>query len=34
MAEKLSGQPLVTGLLRGLAVLRCFDHGRERLGSS
>lgn len=34
MAEKTSGQPLVTGLLRGLAVLRCFDHGRERLGSS
>jgi DNA-binding IclR family transcriptional regulator len=29
-----AGQPLVTGLLRGLAVLRCFDHGRERLGSS
>lgn len=28
------GQPLVTGLLRGLAVLRCFDLGRERLGSS
>ncbi|MBI2772430.1 MAG: IclR family transcriptional regulator [Burkholderiales bacterium] len=34
MAEKTSSQPLVTGLLRGLAVLRCFDHGRERLGSS
>lgn len=34
MAEKTSGQPLVMGLLRGLAVLRCFDHGRERLGSS
>lgn len=33
MTDK-SGQPLVTGLLRGLAVLRCFDHGRERLGSS
>jgi len=32
--EKSGGQPLVTGLLRGLAVLRCFDHGRERLGSS
>lgn len=28
------GQPLVMGLLRGLSVLRCFDHGRERLGSS
>ena len=24
----------MTGLLRGLAVLRCFDHGHERLGSS
>jgi len=34
MAEEKQGQPLVTGLLRGLAVLRCFDHGRERLGSS
>jgi DNA-binding IclR family transcriptional regulator len=34
MGEITSGQPLVTGLLRGLAVLRCFDHGRERLGSS
>lgn len=34
MAEKKQGQPLVTGLLRGLQVLRCFDHGRERLGSS
>lgn len=32
--EKKQGQPLVTALLRGLAVLRCFDHGRERLGSS
>lgn len=32
--EKKQGQPLVTGLLRGLQVLRCFDHGRERLGSS
>ena len=28
------GQPLVTGLLRGLEVLRCFDLGHERLGSS
>jgi len=28
------GQPLVTGLLRGLSVLRCFDLGREQLGSS
>jgi DNA-binding IclR family transcriptional regulator len=34
MNEKTQGQPLVTGLLRGLQVLRCFDHGRERLGSS
>ncbi|MDN4590280.1 hypothetical protein DBA29_17460 [Xenophilus aerolatus] len=34
MNEKKSSQPLVTGLLRGLAVLRCFDYGRERLGSS
>lgn len=34
MTEKTSSQPLVTGLLRGLAVLRCFDYGRERLGSS
>ena len=34
MAEAGKGQPLVTGLLRGLAVLRCFDYGRERLGSS
>lgn len=34
MTEKRKGQPLVTGLLRGLAVLRCFDLGRERLGSS
>ena len=34
MSEKPGGQPLVTGLLRGLSVLRCFDHGRERLGSS
>lgn len=34
MKEKKQGQPLVTGLLRGLEVLRCFDHGRERLGSS
>lgn len=34
MAEKNSSQPLVTGLLRGLSILRCFDHGRERLGSS
>ena len=34
MEKKGVGQPLVTGLLRGLAVLRCFDHGRERLGSS
>lgn len=32
--EPKQGQPLVTGLLRGLQVLRCFDHGRERLGSS
>jgi DNA-binding IclR family transcriptional regulator len=34
MSDKTSSQPLVTGLLRGLSVLRCFDHGRERLGSS
>ncbi|WP_439520192.1 IclR family transcriptional regulator [Hydrogenophaga sp.] len=34
MKERKQGQPLVTALLRGLAVLRCFDHGRERLGSS
>ena len=34
MNDKKTGQPLVTALLRGLAVLRCFDHGRERLGSS
>ena len=34
MTERRKGQPLVTGLLRGLAVLRCFDLGRERLGSS
>jgi DNA-binding IclR family transcriptional regulator len=34
MTEPRKGQPLVTGLLRGLAVLRCFDLGRERLGSS
>ncbi|MGQ3001343.1 MAG: IclR family transcriptional regulator [Hydrogenophaga sp.] len=34
MSDKKPGQPLVTALLRGLAVLRCFDHGRERLGSS
>lgn len=34
MTEKTTGQPLVTGLLRGLSVLRCFDYGRERLGSS
>jgi DNA-binding IclR family transcriptional regulator len=33
-SAKSTGQPLVEGLLRGLAVLRCFDHGRERLGSS
>jgi DNA-binding IclR family transcriptional regulator len=32
--EESKGQPLVTGLLRGLSVLRCFDLGRERLGSS
>ncbi|QJW83244.1 helix-turn-helix domain-containing protein [Ramlibacter terrae] len=31
---KKQGQPTVTGLLRGLQVLRCFDHGRERPGSS
>ncbi|KAG1251465.1 hypothetical protein G6F65_018346 [Rhizopus arrhizus] len=29
-----NSQPLVVGLLRGLSVLRCFDHGREILGSS
>lgn len=29
-----SSQPLVVGLLRGLSILRCFDHGREVLGSS
>jgi DNA-binding IclR family transcriptional regulator len=34
MTQAGKGQPLVTGLLRGLAVLRCFDLGRERLGSS
>jgi DNA-binding IclR family transcriptional regulator len=31
---KESSQPLVTSLLRGLAVLRCFSYGRESLGSS
>lgn len=34
MTKAGKGQPLVIGLLRGLAVLRCFDLGRERLGSS
>ena len=33
-APKPKGQPLVTGLLRGLSVLRCFGLGREHLGSS
>jgi DNA-binding IclR family transcriptional regulator len=31
---KENSQPLVTSLLRGLAVLRCFSYGRESLGSS
>lgn len=32
--ESGKGQPLVTGLLRGLQVLRCFDVHRQLLGSS
>lgn len=31
---KENSQPLVTALLRGLAVLRCFSYGNESLGSS
>lgn len=34
MVTSSSSQPLVIGLLRGLSVLRCFDLGREVLGSS
>lgn len=33
-AAKDSSQPLVTALLRGLEVLRCFGYGRDTLGSS
>jgi DNA-binding IclR family transcriptional regulator len=29
-----TAQPTVTALLRGLEVLRCFDYGRDALGSS
>ena len=33
-SDAQNSQPLVTALLRGLEVLRCFDYGRDALGSS